>query len=257
MGQSELQNDAGWSSYFMSVYGEIPWCGYPICVGAFHMVPVKGKQPTSAKTAQCHDTKPADGTLVDQMSPCCDPPNGGGAHGLVTYIYQSKNQKHNVPDNTWFEGQHVVKGGEKGAAWYYQVFGSAVWVYTGKMLRFKDHPQASDTLLKTPCSDQNHPKAKVHTECEFDFPKWWPAAKALGYDSMQFTEHYDCGCGENGVGSWAAHTKLCNTEIIDMKADGTKACASGFYLTGWAGSSDCDCDNSKKYASCKGRGTER
>ena len=79
------------------------------------------------------------------------------------------------------------------------------------------------------------------------------AAKAQGYQSVQFTEHYDCLCGTQGYGSWKEQRGLCQTEIVDVAGNGHNACASS-YKTGFAATKACECDNSVKYANCKGYG---
>lgn len=247
--QADLQADARWSAYFQKVYGEIPSVGYPICTGAFNMIPTAGGM--SSASSQCHDTTASAGALVNDHSPCCDPPKG-----LATFIYNEQNTRHQVPDNTWFEGMHVTKSGDRGAAWYYQVFGSAIWVYTGTTKVFGDHPDATSYFIGSSCSDLNH-KTKPATECENDMTKWFKEAKSQGLNSIQFTDHFDCGCGEAGWSSWDKHNRLCQTEIIDIDGDGAKGCASGFYMAGWAAQQSCSCDSSKKYANCQGYGFDR
>merc|ERR1711957_769040 len=116
-------------------------------------IPKRGRL-TSYTPQTCSDKtlgSSGNGQLVDQMSPCCDPP------GLAMFIYNEMNTRHAVPDNTWFESMHITLGGDGTATWYYLVFGSAIWVNTGK--------------------------TKV------------------------FTDHFDCGCGENGHSSWSAAEK--------------------------------------------------
>jgi len=247
---TELEGNSVWSQYFHKVYGEIPSIGYPICVGAFTQMP--GRGGLSNKVDACSAVtygNSGNGKLVDKMSDCCDVGKGGGQ---ASYIYNERNTRHAVPDNMWFESAHITFGGDKGATWYYLMFGSAVWAYTGKTKVFGDHPDATTFFLSKACSDDASHTTSPKTECELDFDNIFVQALSQGLDSLQFTEHFDCGCGEDGPSSWTGHSKLCNTEIIDLQGNGLKAC--GNYKAGWAAQNDCDCDGSKGYGNCKGYG---
>lgn len=248
----ELGQDAEWSSYFTNIYGEIPKSGYPICVGAFTQIPARGGQ--TKPTQQCHLTQPNDGELVDTMSDCCDPRNN-----VVSFIYNSKNVGLDVPANHWAEVQHRSFSQDKDAAWYYLVFGSAIWWNVGQTVVYKDHPDASLALVGTPCKDDaGH--ATPPTECEQDFPGWFNTARSQGLDSIQITHHYDCGCGAEGPSSWSDadghHNRLCQTEIIDVNGHGNVhgGCASSSYKAGWAAAQVCNCNSGLEYTNCNGYG---
>jgi len=234
-----------------SLPSDIPFAWVP-----FFQIPTIGGQ-THVKTAQkCHQEQPADGTLVDRASECCDPPPG-----LATYLYNSRNVALAVPANHWAEVQHVSFPQDKDAAWYYLAFGSAVWWNVGKTRVFHDHANATDKLLGTLCKDDaGH--AKPATECEQDFNLWFKKARELKLDSLQFTNHYDCGCGAKGPSSWDKpfmHARLCNTEIIDVNGHGNAhgGCASATYKAGWAASRDCSCNGGLPYTNCNNYGMSR
>jgi len=161
---------------------------------------------------------------------------------------------HEIPDNHWVEVQHAAFAQDKDAAWYYLAFGSAVWWNVGKTKVFHDHPAAS-RWIGSKCKDDAGHTGKP-TECEQDFNEWYKFARNQGVDSLQFTHHYDCTCGEQGPSS-VNHNRLCPTEIIDVNANPSGAgagCASTNYKAGWAASQDCSCDDSLMYSNCRGFG---
>lgn len=243
----ELQSDSEWAQYFDTVYGEIPSFGYPICVGAFTQIAVRGGLQITANAQDCVDSTVDDGTLIHAMTPWIEPPQN-----LVTHIYSSRNVRHAVPANMWAEIQHLHSKVDMGGAWYFLEFGSAVWFNVGNTIVFKDHPDASEYFLSAKCNEMH--KSSPHTECERDFTQWYKEASKQKYTSIQFTDHYDCGCGVEGPSSWK-HKRLCHTEIISINPLCNKGgCASGSYKAGWAAQRDCDCDSSKEYSNCKGFG---
>merc|ERR1711865_360619 len=137
--------------------------------------------------------------------------------------------------------------------WYYLTIGSAVWWNVGKSKVFGDHPEATTYFLGSTCKDTGHTDP-VPTECEADFPGMYKKAKSKGLDSFQFTEHYDCSCGETGHSSWKSHKQLCLTEMIDLIGKGENACATAGKgnKAGWGASKKCTCDSPKTYANCAG-----
>lgn len=248
----DLQADSDWAHYFNTVYGGIPSSGYPICVGSFTTIAVRGASDKIVENVQhCDDTTVDDGTLVYAMTPWIEP-SQNSVQDVVTHIYSLKNVKHAVPSNMWVEVQHLHSRGDRGEAWYFLEFGSAVWFNVGNTIVFEDHPDASKYFLSAECNER-HPDSP-HTECESDFVDWYVEARKQKYESIQFTSHYDCGCGEEGPSSWT-HNRLCHTEIIDFNAPcNDNGCGSDNYKAGWAAQHDCDCDTSKEYSNCKGFG---
>jgi len=251
----ELQSDSEWSQYFTTVFGEIPSFGYPICVGSFTQLAVRGGPQITANPQNCTigtdesaiDGTVDDGTLVYALTPWIEPPQN-----LVTHIYTLRNVRHAVPAYMWVEIQHTYSRIDMGEAWYFLEFGSAVWFNVGNTIAFEDHPDATQYFLGRECREKH--LWFYHTECEPDFREWYPEARKQGYTTLQFTSHYDCGCGEEGPSSWT-HNRLCHTEIVDFNALSTKGgCGSDYYKAGWAAQSDCDCDSSKEYSNCKGFG---
>merc|ERR1712216_236650 len=133
-----------------------------------------------------------------------------------------------------FEAQHIGFGGDDGSTWYYQVFGSAVWAYTGKTKVFVDHPDASRYFLASDCHDRADHHSSNPTECENDFEHWYAKAKEENLQSFQFIAHFDCGCGRDGPSSWDAHSKKCQTEIVDVTTtDGQHGCPNRSFKAGW------------------------
>merc|ERR1711865_1182745 len=247
--------DQFWSSYFTAVYGGIPsdgLGGYPICTGSFTQIAQKIGGMTTTPT-QCADSTATDGALVNALSTNADPDGG-----IVSYVANSQNFGHVVPDDAWVEVQHKAFAQDKNMAWMYLTFGSAVWWNVGKSVNFKDHADASQGLLAHGCHDDTeHKGAPVPTECEQDFDDWAKTATQQGYKSIQITAHYDCTCAEKGVSSWSGGQRRCPTEILDLVGNGQSGCASTEYKAGWGASKACVCDTSLKYANCKGFGISR
>lgn len=252
----ELWANAEWANYFNVVYGGIPTFAYPICMGSFTQIAVRGGI-TTHKNHNCVDTHKKEAVMVTSLfAPECDlSPN------LATFIVNPKNTRITVPAYFWAEIQHVGSPGDQlGAgvlmAWYYLTYGSAVWLNVGNTQAFNDHPEASQEFLGTACLDKKEHKTSPHTECEYDFEGWAIEAVNRGLDSIQFIEHFDCQCGETGPSSWTekgGHDKLCPTEIIHLYGDGKVGCAND-YRAGWAAQHTCLCDSTKGYANCAGYG---
>lgn len=236
---------------------------YPICSGSWMQIVTKGSQPfrnsnqkIGANANQCHDSTALEGELVTigENYNCCDPPEG-----LVSFIYNTKNFGVQVPENHWVEIQHVSFSQDKDAAWYYLAFGSAIWWNVGKTVVYKDHPEVSRGLLQTNCKDDPGHSTPA-TECEQDFDNWFVEARKRGLQSIQITEHYDCGCGPTGPSSWTGdtvnHNRRCQVEIIDVNGHGNAhgGCASKNYKAGWKATQDCACNSALPYTNCAGYG---
>merc|ERR1719446_2145 len=209
----DLEADSAWSQYFTTVYGELPSFGYPICVGSFTQLAVRGGSQITANPQDCSDGTVDDGTLISAMSHFEPRPN------LVTHIYTLRNVKHAVPAYMWVEIQHTYSKTDQGSAWYFLEFGSAIWYNVGNTIAFGDHPEASEYFLGAKCKDKR--ESAVQTECEADFPQWFEEARKQGYTSLQFPSHYDCDCGEEGPSS-LPNDRLCHTEIVDFNAPSDK-----------------------------------
>merc|ERR1719446_1525197 len=121
----DLEADSAWSQYFTTVYGEIPSFGYPICVGSFTQLAVRGGPRITANAQNCTvgegesavDGTVDDGTLIYAMTPWIEPPQN-----LVRHIYTSRNVRHAVPANMWVEIQHTYSRIDMGVAWYFIEF---------------------------------------------------------------------------------------------------------------------------------------
>lgn len=251
---ADLQADSKWSAYFTAVYGGVPESGYPICTSSLTWIATQAMTNSVGRTAnECDGEVGQDFAHVTRMSGCCDP-----GTSVATFLWNVNNVGWAVPDNMWVEVMHIYFPMDKGVPWYYIAQGSAVWLYTGKTKVYEDHPDGVLDLLNTTCHDQGH-TSQPPTECEGDFTQLASAGIAAGYQSIQFTKHYDCACGTQGVGSWDRHTSICQTEIIDLTGD-TGAFRSGCansglgFRAGWAAQQECTCDGNKNYINCKGFG---
>lgn len=243
--QQDLENDEYWSAYFTTIYGGIPDWGYPICPGAFQFLWRHAAQATGVVQFEPENCRTGDephhigqeldeGTYYTGETPL-------EARDAFAYIYNSKLLGASVPANTYVEVSHTVFPGDSGAIWYYMAVGSGVWLNMGTTVVYNDHADAVKDLLGVPCHDGAQDGLDTPTECENDFPGLYDKARSLGYDTIQFTHHYDCTCGPEGPSSFRQN-RLCNTEIIYLKdANGAAHGCTGALKGGWEASSDCNC----------------
>jgi hypothetical protein len=245
--EQDLKNDAYWSVYFEAVYGGVPSSGYPICTGAFQFLWKIAAQNAGVvnEPTQCVGDNHPDG----QKLPSGYYFVGSGtaeATSVFSYIYNPNYDGVAVPSAYWVEVTHTVFGGDAGATWFYMSVGSGVWYNVGATIVFHDHNAAAFQFLGENCADdKNDDAGGAASECEGNFPQLYPAVRSLGYNSIQFTHHFDCTCGRTGHSTFPHHFRLCPTEIVDVDdQDGaTKACV-GSFKGGWEASAGCACDES-------------
>ena len=138
-------------------------------------------------------------------------------------------------DSTWIEVIHMGGlGDEHIGAWFFHASGSGIWVNVGKTVHFTDHGDAF-TFFKTPANNE----------------KMTAAAKAQGYDSIQFLAHSDC---EYNTCRRKPGVKVPNMEIVITALDGVYPCAdkkgtSPKIKMGWH-STTCACSNAMNMVNC-------
>lgn len=255
--QQDLENDQWWSAYFTDVYGGIPTWGYPICPGAFQFL-----WQTAAKNAGVVTFDPID------CAPDADPNFKGegreldeGAYYMNNafldaqqafgFIYNSNLKGASVPAGYFVEVGHTVFSGDEGAIWYYMAVGSGVWYNVGNTVVYTDHIDGVHDLLGSTvnCADQVQDTwGNTPTECEDNFEDsnlgtgMYTAALARGYESIQFTHHFDCTCGPEGESSYK-YDRWCPTEIVALQdPNGAKYACSKLLSGGWGASSNCNCN---------------
>jgi len=243
--EQDLKNDDHWSAYFEAVYGGVPSSGYPICTGAFQFLWKLAAQNAGVvdEPTQCVTDSDPEG----QELPSGYYFVGSGvaeATSVFSYIYNPHYAGVAVPSANWVEVTHTVFGGDLGATWFYMSVGSGVWYNVGATIAFHDHIAAAFQFLGQKCKD-NSDSGGAATECEGNFPQLYPAVSSLGYNSIQFTHHYDCTCGPKGHSSFAGHYRLCPTEIVDVDdTNGNNQACIGSFKGGWEASTGCACDES-------------
>jgi hypothetical protein len=245
--EQDLKNDAGWSAYFEAIYGGVPSSGYPICPGAFQFLWKLSAQNAGVveEPTQCVDNSNPQGQQL---------PNGyyyvgygvAEATDVFSFIANSYYNGAAVPQGYWVEVTHTAFPGDIGAVWFYMSVGSGVWYNVGTTAPFHDHGSAVARFLHQKCTDNKNDNAgNLPTECEKNFDAMFHTARQLGYDSLQFTHHYDCTCGPKGPSSFTGGNRLCFTEIVDVRdLDGAATGCAASFKGGWEASADCACDPS-------------
>ena len=126
-------------------------------------------------------------------------------------------------DNAWVEVTHCAGSRfEEDGAWHYVAKGSGIWLNTGRTLAFTTHESANRHFLGARCK---------HFQCDSTIGNFTRAARAQGYDSLQFVHHCDGRC----------HGQ-CGHELLMTRAQGTGPCARGLtYRGGWRADEPCEC----------------
>lgn len=108
---------------------------------------------------------------------------------------------------------------ERGGLWGYRTVGSGVFADIGSTIAFAHHEDAWRHF------------AVSRAGGDTDWHVVYERARASGFDSLQFTGHWDMRCGNDAV------------EIVFLGVKGVEApCSSGLRLyAGWNGSRPCRC----------------
>ena len=121
-----------------------------------------------------------------------------------------------VPSDGWAEITHC--GGsafEAHASWYYVVRGSGIYVNVGSTISFRGHADAVQHFLGLTYTEDRAPISTRLPE----------AARAAGYDSIQFVYHCDFDCDEPANDAWPGRGdgNGCGHELmlIQTSADGS------------------------------------
>jgi len=123
----------------------------------------------------------------------------------------------------------VVSRCESFGSWMYALKGSGVFFNVGRTIAFATHALGVQHFLPGNECRRGH--------CEHQYTKLLTAAKAAGYDTLQFTQVGDQVCGLSAL------------EIVSVHANGTEVCGAA-YTGGWGGTQPCACSSDLKCASC-------
>ena len=233
-----LEAHSGWSTYFRAVYGGMPPPSeYPICLASMWLfyaaeltdlvelgLPPLGRCPTT-------DTAYAGQFYVQNSR--LQPANLSWAY------HPPEAYEAGLPAGTRAEVLH--QGGlsdEHTGAWFLYAKGSGIWLDLGQTIVFGDHDDSYVRFNVTHLAQQERNEAMS------------AAARAEGYDTIQFTRH-TCppmygGCINQTL---APTLRYFNLEIVSTKLTGVHPCASAdgrspLITTGWRGAGGpCTCDN--------------
>ena len=214
---AELSGNLIWSCYYKTVFGALPYTGFPICTSNLRYIykhiltkcggpgPGTVEKPYYAEqggkwgdSSQCK--------YVDTV-----PDYAGHDFGGQLLNYGKPGMETAVPNNTWMELMHgEVPGGEESVgAWFFHATGSGVFVYTGKTWTGNGHEDAYQAFCDG-CGDD---------------PSCFAGARAQGIDTVQFLQ----GCCYPGTQDNFL------MEFVDVTGCGTYACGNetSHWKTGW------------------------
>ena len=135
----------------------------------------------------------------------------GQPHVNVAAYYAYAEAPTPAASHQWIEVTHCGSHIEAQSLWFYVQRGSGIFVNVGNTIVFDDHPAASE-----------------HFNAYGDITNVPAAARAAGYDSIQYTEHCE-GC-------------RCDFELMLTTAAGTAACPQGVeFRSGLNASRPCTC----------------
>lgn len=167
---------------------------------------------------------------------------------------------------------------EKTGAFFYAFRGTGLYVDIGRSLAFESHDDAARYLLERPCAPGKPTDEQLGIyQCDAELPAIIAAAKAGGWDSLQFTRHCDAFCtGPSpealararmaGKDPWTMtsmsdallganpRSQLCGFEVVLTRFSGADACPAGVqFFRGWGGGERCACDDKLGPRSQRGR----
>jgi hypothetical protein len=223
---ASLARDPKWSSYLDAVYGPLPAAAFPLDLSRFDVfyAPLLASLAIDLASVGARAC-PKPGEMFEDMSSAHDPPGTLWAYHAPPYAA--------TEPQTWVEVTHCAdpkaRAQEQLGAWFYRAVGSGIFINTGNTKVYSDHPDAVKDLLGVDCRD---------TECSGQFPAIMAAAKAKGYDSIQFLAHGDQRCGLTAI------------EIVTVAGSGALTCSGVAARRGWGASKACDCDRNQTCLNC-------
>lgn len=131
-----------------------------------------------------------------------------------------------TPANALVEVTHCAETASMGGRWFYATPGSGLFLHVGRTIAFESHHDAVATILNV---------SKRCFECDAYYPALARAARARGYDTVQFLRHSDQRCGAMAV------------EILQVN-NASDPCAT--LRRGWNATMPCDCGMTNTNPSC-------
>lgn len=244
--KNELENSI-WSKYFIHIYGEIPDSDYPIDLNTFWIL--------YTNILEKYNILLSDQCIKDKNCYRICPKDNGDLYSIMSYNDDMKHTiwiYHKPPfkafsDNSIVEIMHTSGGylGQKivesSGSWMYYAKGSGIYFNIGKTISFVDHSESVKHFLDIDIS------CPLREECVYYFKDVFTKAKNMGYDSIQYLQHYDMRCGNTAI------------EIVDLYGIGAYSCGNKItdnkteynIKSGWKGKNVCICDNHKQSVNCK------
>lgn len=245
---SALMKDTQWSKYFELVYGAVPTFGYPICVSGFHVLYSNALNASGISK-----------TVVDRPRELGDYYESSEFTGVpVRMIYHGVGPFQGFGSNQWVEALHCKAEKETVGAWYYYGPGSGVWIYSGNTKTYQTRNESWKEILGV-------------DDCGSDFQcggeLFSTAYSKFGWDTIQYL-------AEGGGGGGGSHNHTNRTDynktdqnstrpimkpgdrfmFIHTTGVGAHTCGAknSVWKAGWAGQSECDCDQTLSCQNCQG-----
>ena len=248
--------------------GERLWLLYPARLVAAQLKVVEPRRPCDAAT------------LVHPFA--YSEPASSYSRGRVLWVHHPRRHRATTPlqSDEWVEVMHCARGGcmrredavrlsvplgvwnhdrarsvtmqgeciEREGKWMYFAPGSGVTISLGRTRAFARHSDAIHELLHRKCRPDPGAlgfRRKQGIQCTEDFLELTRAARAAGYDTLQFLGHPDQRCGQMRI------------EILDVRrgASGSfspiaGACGRALLRAGWGGIERCQCDPTRPCINC-------
>lgn len=213
-----------WSQYFINVYGEIPIDDYPLCIADFQLLyrtllrklgyqlPMKyhGCPESIRYETRRYWEENTEPPWTDTL--------------LIPLVHSLHVQKNSIPPFHWTEVRHRSKRSERVGMWFAVATGSGIWFNVGRTIVFRTHDEAF-RYFNVNSGNEN---AIAY------------AAKARGYDTIQFTE---CdGVATSCCNKLRLPARCFNLEFVATALSGLSACGGGMFRQGWNATRVCHCD---------------
>ena len=274
---SGLIQHGGWTNYLRRVYGELPPAGdFPLDLNRLWLLHMDKEPPLQEgwerSKIDAHHCPETEGQLflsmtglpcrhresifqrasspralvpsswVPHVSPLMQASEDCSRHELDSWLWLHHPPPYeHRPSNTSIEVTHCAdvraQSYELDASWYYAAPGSGVFLPLGRTTHFQTHREAVEHFTGLKCTD-------AAGECVSLYSRLFEAARAQGFDSIQFLGHSDMRCGNTAV------------EVVQLGGVGAHACGAADQSKtalrgGWAGQRACGCVNSGMCANCE------
>ena len=234
----------GWRNYLQDLYGKLPSDRTLPRPGDLDMLwrwPINSSRRNRGGDG--------DGSRV-VLPPRCpsvwdDPYLGRVVHAPGEAVWLARRPPFKAVANaSWTEVTHCGGGwNERHAHWMYVSRGSGLYVHVGRTISFDTHEAAVHHFLGHGCSGEPWCHyGNCLQQCNDELAPMSLAARAAGFDSVQFVAHCDMRCN------------LCGHELVLGGMSGTHPCSPNItYRQGLGATSPCRCQPSAVRTSERGR----